>query len=101
MLLPDDFHVGYHQVPVKESCLQKLLSRKLETKSGLPTNIQMNLLVRAVLILAMKSDARREIGSGLLETKVYWLGRPMPLNINMLLVSHNFFHVLARTGQSF
>lgn len=100
MLLPDGYHGDCRQVPVKENYSQKVLSRKQGTEFGLPMAAQMNQQMRALLILGTKSDVRKETVSGLLETKVYWLGKQMPLNTNMQLVSHNLYH-LENTGQTF
>ena len=101
MLLLDDYRVDTHRVLVRENYLQKMLSRKLEIKFGLPNIVWANQQRRSMFILGMKSDERKGIGNGLLETKVHWLSRPMPLSTNMQLVNHNLSFILASIGQSF
>ena len=101
MLQPGGCHADCRQALAKENYLQKMLSRKQRTEFGLPNAVQVNQQTRALFIPGMKSDVRKETVSGLLETKVYWLDKPIPLNTNMQLVNHNFYHILARTGQSF
>ena len=105
MLRLDSCHVDSRQVPVRKNYLQKMPSKKLETKFGLPSIIQVK--QQCLFTLGMKSDVRKETGCGFLEAKVHWLSkvhwldRPMPLNTNIRLVNHSLFHIMASTGQSF
>lgn len=101
MLQPGGCHADCRQALAKENYLQKVLSRKQRTEFGLPNAVQVNQQMRVLFIPGMKSDVRKETVSGLLETKVYWLDKPIPLNTNMQLVNHNFYHILARKGRSF